>query len=85
MSELNVEEKLNYIIELLEETRSEQVLGGYVDEKQAMKILKLKSTTLWKMRKTGLLSFYKIGNRVYYMKSDILLLMESNKKEAYRK
>ena len=85
MSELEIEEKLNYIIELLEESRNEQALGGYIDEKQVKNILKIKSTTLWKMRKMGLLSYSKIGNKVYYLKSDINELLESNKKIAYRK
>ncbi len=38
---------------------------------ETLKILKCSKQALWNWRKKGILSSYRLGNRVYYKKSDI--------------
>lgn len=50
-----------------ETTQEEQLLT--VDE--TLKFLKCSKQSLWTWRKNGILPSYRLGNRVYYKKSDI--------------
>jgi hypothetical protein len=40
---------------------------------ETLKILKCSKQALWNWRKNGILPSYRLGNRVYYKKSDIYL------------
>lgn len=62
---------------------TEPLMGNYINEKQAQKLLGKKSTTLWKLRQEGKLGFAKVGNKVYYDKGDIELLLKENKKKRF--
>ena len=44
-----------------------------------MDILGIKQTTLWSYRKEGKLSFTKINKKVYFLRKDILKLLDQNK------
>lgn len=68
--------KQDRILELLE-TRNDATLNGFVTEKQAMGIVNKKATWFWQMRKTGQLSFKKIGQTIYYSKEDLNSLLQS--------
>lgn len=52
----------------LEEKRGQEDLLT-VDE--TLKLLKCSKQALWNWRKNGILPSYRLGNRVYYKKSDI--------------
>ena len=68
--------KQDRILELLE-AKKEAALNGYVTEKQAIEIVGKKTTWFWQMRKSGRLSFKKIGQTIYYLLNDIYSLLES--------
>lgn len=68
--------KQDRILELLE-AKKEATLNGYITEKKAMELLNKKVTWFWKMRKTGQLSFKKIGQTNYYSLDDIHSLLQS--------
>jgi hypothetical protein len=68
--------KQDRILELLE-TKKDATLSGFVTEKQAMGIVNKKATWFWQMRKTGQLSYKKIGQTIYYSKEDLNSLLQS--------
>lgn len=65
------------ILELFETSRKDE-LTEFITESQAKEILKKKSTWFWQMRKSGQLSFSKIGKAIYYSKADIIKLFNKN-------
>lgn len=50
---------------------------------EVKKILKLKDSSLATLRLNGTLPFIKIGGTIYYMKKDILKLIEENYSGSY--
>lgn len=52
-------------------------IHGWLCEKEAQRMLGLKTTVLWKLRTTGQLVFSKIGNKTYYKVASIQALLES--------
>jgi hypothetical protein len=64
----------NKIIDLLS-VRKSPGLNGYISEKEAMLIVRKKTTWFWQKRKSGKLSFKKIGNSIYYAIDDINSLL----------
>lgn len=55
-------------------------IGDYITEGEAKKLLGRKTTWFWQMRTSGRLPFAKVGNKVFYQKSDIIKLLENNRK-----
>ena len=55
--------------------------SNYIPESEAKKLLDKKTTWFWQMRTNGKLPFSKVGNKVFYQKSDIVKLLENNKSE----
>ena len=72
-----IEKKLG-IIEKLVSKRQKPSLEDYVSEQEAKKILNRGTTWFWELRKTGL-PHTKVGGQVYYLKSDLVSYLESNK------
>lgn len=69
--------KLDSILNQLEnkpETQKE-----WLSANEAMQILGIKQTTLWSYRKEGKLTFTKVNKKVYFLKKDILKLLNQNK------
>jgi hypothetical protein len=60
-----------------------QMVGDYITEEEAQKILGRKATWFWGMRTKGKLAFSKVGNKNYYSIADIEKLLTSNKKETF--
>jgi len=52
-------------------------LSGFITEKQAMDILKKKSTWFWQMRRDSKLPFKRIGRTIYYSQADISSLLHT--------
>ena len=66
------------ILELLRQQEEGQgPLGDYIPESEARRMLGRKTTWFWNLRSKGLLSFSKVGNKVYYAKSEILRLISN--------
>ena len=82
----NLNSKLDRILAALEEKglQPPQSLGKWMPEKEAQELTGKKATTLWKMRNKGLLEFTRINNKVFYNRESIMVLMEQNKRAAFR-
>lgn len=80
-----LKEKLDRILEYLDKTppKVEQI-GKWIPELRAQELTGKKTTTLWKMRLDGRLTFTKINNKVFYDKDSILALMDKNAKQAFK-
>ena len=73
--------KLDSIISKLE-TKQENP-KEWLSAQEAMDILKIKQTSLWAYRKAGKLTFTKINKRVYFLRKDILNLLDQHKIIGY--
>ena len=82
----NLNSKLDRILVVIEGKglQTAEPLGKWMPEKEAQEITGKKQTTLWKMRKKGLLEFTTINNKVFYNRESIMALMEQNKRTAFR-
>jgi DNA-binding transcriptional MerR regulator len=71
---------LDQRIEELKESFTQRENEEYLTGKELEKILKISSVTIWSWSKKGILNPKKIGNRTYYLRSEIKgLLVKSNK------
>jgi hypothetical protein len=59
--------------------KNAQALGDYIDEDQAMKILRRQKTWFWNKRKTGELPGKKAAGRWYYKVVDINKFIENGR------
>ena len=73
--------KLNSILEILE--NKQDSVKEWLSAKEAMSILEIKQTTLWSYRKAGKLTYTKINKKVFFLRKDILKLLEQNKIVGY--
>ena len=74
-------EKQNEILELLnnqETSKIREVNPDYVTEENAKKMLGKGTTWFWQQRKSGELTFSKVGRTIYYKLSEIQLLLKPN-------
>ncbi len=62
---------------LTNSTNNKGVLGEFVPEKEAQKILSKGTTWFWNKRQTGELKGKKAGNQWYYKRSSLLKLIEN--------
>jgi hypothetical protein len=69
--------KLDSILSQLENKQETQ--KEWLSANEAMQILGIKQTTLWSYRKEGKLTFTKVNKKVYFLKKDILKLLNQNK------
>jgi hypothetical protein len=74
VTELN--NKLDSILAKLEKRTPEK---DWLSAKETMALLEIKATTLWSYRVAGKLTFTKINKKVFYLRKDILKLLEQNK------
>jgi hypothetical protein len=78
-----ISEKQDKIICLLEKgsyANPEDCIGDYVSEEEAKRQLGRKTTWFWNLRTSGQLPFAKVGKKIFYLKSDIKLLIDRNMK-----
>jgi hypothetical protein len=71
-----IAENQRRIIDLLtarQETTN--TLGDHIPESEASKLLGRKTTWFWNLRRCGKLPFTKVGNRVWYLRKDIISLL----------
>lgn len=77
-----IEETQQKILSLLEKGNNSMgptSIGDYIPETEAKKLLGKKTTWFWQMRTSGRLPFAKVGNKVYYQKTDIIKLLEAGR------
>ncbi len=85
ISESNFEllnNKLNMLIKLLEKGKG-SVFDGWVTEFEAQKLLGLKTTTLWQMRKEGKIGYSKINGKTYDQLNSLQDQLKKNTVQAY--
>ena len=78
-----IEEVRNKLSQMSESTDSKQI-GRWIPEEEAQKRLGKGTTTLWSMRRKGILEWTKINNRVYYSVDSILELLERNSQQVLK-
>lgn len=73
--------ELSEIKALIASQSKEQSSGNkealLLTRKEAMDFLNIRDTTLWKLTRDGVLTSYKIGNRVMYKRPEILSALET--------
>ncbi len=79
LNEFNL--KLDSIISKLENKQDNP--KEWLSANETMDVLGIKQTTLWSYRKEGKLSFTKINKKVYFLRKDILKLLDQNKVVGY--
>ncbi len=60
------------------QTESVAMLGEFISEKDARKLLDRKTTWFYEQRRSGLLPYSKVGSKVYYKRNDLYNLMKNN-------
>ena len=56
-----------------------EILGDFIDQKQAAQFLGRKGTWFYNMKKSGRLPFSKVGSKTFYSKADLLKILNKNK------
>jgi hypothetical protein len=72
----------NKILDILENKPEKELVGDFITEGDAQKLLGRKTTWFWNMRTNGLLPFSKVGNKIFYSKRDIQSLLENSKSKS---
>jgi len=62
-------------LQIPKKVKSEDSNNDLLTREEAKKLLRLSYTTLWKYNKDKVLKAKKIGSRVYYLKSEIMNLL----------
>ncbi len=65
-------DSINEKIEKLKPPEEKRDQEDLLTVDETLKLLKCSKQALWNWRKNGILPSYRLGNRVYYKKSDIL-------------
>ena len=73
--------KMNQILKKLEDIHEKlekrpTSVNDYISERDAKKLLARGTTWFWEQRKMGL-TFFKLGAEVYYLRSDLLTLIQN--------
>lgn len=66
-------------LQIPKQVGSEDSDNDLLTREEAKKLLRLSYTTLWKYNKDKVLKAKKIGSRVYYLKSEIMNLLNNKK------
>ena len=80
----SLSDKVNKILAYIESSPDRNQVGDYITEPEAQKLLGRKTTWFWSLRTRGLLSYAKVGNKVFYSRKDIEKLLENNKIKSFR-
>ena len=71
----------NEILRILSEKGKKENDSDFINEKEAQKILNRKTTWFWNLRNEKKIEFFKVGNQVFYRRSDLFAFIESSKTE----
>ena len=75
------QKKILFLLENRGDSAAVNSIGDYVAEAEAKKMLGRKTTWFWKMRQSGRLPSSKVGNKVFYLKEDLLNLISGKKQK----
>jgi len=62
----------------LTSSNNSEVLGEFISEKEARKLLDRKTTWFYEQRRSGRLPFSKVGSKVYYKREDLFNLLTND-------
>lgn len=75
------EEMLKKLDWLMEHVKGKATkLEDFYEEPELGEILGKKTTAMWKLKKSGQIPSYKIGNKTFYKKTDVRTFLENSKK-----
>lgn len=75
-----LENKLDQLLAIVKDNAGKnRQIGDWIPEKEAQVMLGFKTTTLWTMRRRGLIKSSKIRSKVYYSKSSIVKYLETGR------
>lgn len=57
-------------------------LEDVMTEKEACELLGIAEVTLWRERKKGRISFIRVGGKIRYFRSDVLIYLNRNRHQA---
>ncbi len=57
------------------DTKTDSILGEFISEKEARKLLGRKTTWFYEQRRSGRLPYSKVGSKVFYRTKDIYALI----------
>lgn len=80
-----IEERLEKISSKLEEIKDHSNVKTWLSNSEACNFLDVTPRTMQKYRDEGILSFSKIGAKIYYKISDLEKHLEENLQEAFTK
>lgn len=52
-------------------------------DKEASDFLRISQVTLWRERKKGKISFRRVASKIVYLREDLEMYLERNKREAF--
>ena len=81
MSEEMLEEKLEIIYQRA--MKKHKQLSEIIDGNEAQDLLKVGRTTLFKLRSSGEIPYYKINGTIVYKRSELMQFIEANKYETF--
>jgi hypothetical protein len=74
------EEMINKLNWLMEHVKGKATkLEDFYEEAELGEILGKKTTAMWELKKSGILPSYKIGNKTFYKKPDVMAFIEKSK------
>jgi hypothetical protein len=75
----DLNQKVDLLIEIINKTSGQTVkMNDWIPEKEAQKLLGLKETSMWALRKTRKIAFSKIGAKTFYSLKSIEKLLSKN-------
>ncbi len=60
-----------------DEIKANTLLGGFISEKEARKLIGRKTTWFYEQRRSGRLPYSKVGSKVFYRSDDVYNLISS--------
>jgi len=60
------------------DTNTDSILGEFISEKDARKLLGRKTTWFYEQRRSGRLPYSKVGSKVFYKREDLVALLNNN-------
>ena len=60
------------------DTTTDSILGEFISEKEARKLLGRKTTWFYEQRRSGRLPYSKVGSKVFYKREDLVSLLNNN-------
>jgi hypothetical protein len=81
---LEYQQKILQLLENPDSNHSAEMIGDYISEEQAKKILGRKNTWFWTLRAKGLIGFTKVGRKVFYPKKEIEALLDGNLRKSFK-